>query len=81
MTDAAYDRSKTDKFFKAMCARVNQQHSLHDHSTYSYPSIAGSDKEESLEVNLTSQRCILSVIPTIGPLQISFNSREHEMKV
>ena len=53
--DPAYDRSKTDKFFKAMCARVNQQHSLHDHSTYSYPSIAGSDKEESLEVNLTSQ--------------------------
>ena len=60
-----------------MCAPVNQEHSLHDHSTYSYPSIAGSDKEESLEVNLTSQPCILSVIPTIGPLHISLNSREH----
>ena len=60
-----------------MCARVNQEHCLHDHSTYSYPSIAGSDKEESLEVNLTSQPCILSVIPTIGPLHISLNSREH----
>lgn len=57
--------------FTPMCAPVNQEHSLHDHSTYSYPSIAGSDKEESLEVNLTSQPCILSVIPTIGPLHIS----------
>ena len=63
--------------FTPMCAPVNQEHSLHDHSTYSYPSIAGSDKEESLEVNLTSQPCILSVIPTIGPLHISLNSREH----
>lgn len=57
--------------FTPMCAPVNQEHSLHDHSTYSYPSIAGSDKEESLEVNLTSQPCILLVIPTIGPLHIS----------
>lgn len=32
--------------FTPMCAPVNQEHSLHDHSTYSYPSIAGSDKEE-----------------------------------
>ena len=63
--------------FTPMSARVNEEHSLHDHSTYSYPSIAGSDREESLEVNLTSQPCILSVIPTIGPLHISLNSREH----
>ena len=55
-----------------MCAPLNQEH-----STYSHPSIAGSDKEESLEVYLTSQPCILSVIPTIGPLHISLNSREH----
>ena len=60
-----------------MCAPVNQEHSLQDHSTYSYPSIAGSDNEESLEVNLTSQPCILSIIPTIGPRHISLNSREH----
>ena len=30
-----------------------------------------------MEVNLTSQPCTLSVIPTIGPLHISLNSREH----
>ena len=64
-----------------MCAQVNQEHSLHDHSTYSYPSITGSDKEESLEVKLTSQPRILSVIPTvIGPLHISlFGQWRHNL--
>ena len=67
--------------FTPMCAQVNQEHSLHDHSTYSYPSITGSDKEESLEVKLTSQPRILSVIPTvIGPLHISlFGQWRHNL--
>ena len=67
-----YHCLKTFIGFTPMCAQVNQEHSLHDHSTYSYPSITGSDKAESLEVKLTSQPRILSVIPTvIGPLHIS----------
>ena len=61
----------------ALSILLQQDYSLHVHSTYSYTSIAGSDKKESLEVNLTSQPCTLSVIPTIGPLHISLNSREH----
>ena len=48
-----------------------------DHSTYSYPSFSGSDNEQSLPLNLSSQPSILSVIPRIGPLHMSLNSREH----
>ena len=48
-----------------------------DHSAYSYPSFTGSDNEQSLPLNLSSQPSILSVIPMIGPLHISLNSREH----
>ena len=48
-----------------------------DHSAYSYPSFAVSDNEQSLPFNLSSQSSILSVIPMIGPLHISLNSREH----
>ena len=48
-----------------------------DHSAYSYPSFTVSDQEQTLPVNLSSQPSILSVIPMIGPLHISLNSREH----
>ena len=48
-----------------------------DHSAYSYPSFTVSDNEQSLSFNLSSQPSILSVIPMIGPLHISLNSREH----
>ena len=48
-----------------------------DHSAYSYPPFTGSDNEQSLLFNLSSQPSILSVIPMIGPLHISLNSREH----
>lgn len=43
-----------------------------DHSAYSYPSFTGSDNEQSLPSNLSSQPSILSVIPMIGPLHISW---------
>ena len=48
-----------------------------DHSAYSYPSFTGSDNEQSLPLKLSSQPSILSVIPMIGPLHMSLNSREH----
>ena len=48
-----------------------------DHSAYCYPSFTGSDNEQSLPLNLSSQPSILSVIPIIGPLHMSLNSREH----
>ena len=41
-------------------------------SAYSYPSFTGSDNEQSLPLNFSSQPSILSVIPTIGPLHISW---------
>ena len=58
---------------------VNRQNpqAASDHSAYSYPSFTGSDNEQSLPLNLSSQPSILSVIPMIGPLHISLNSREH----
>lgn len=55
-------------------------HISHNHSAYSYPSSTGpgdSHVNDSLPVNLTSQPSILSIVPTIGPLHISLNSREH----
>ena len=48
-----------------------------DHSAYSYPSFTGSENEQSLPLDLSSQPSILSVIPMIGPLHVSLNSREH----
>ncbi|XP_015755582.1 PREDICTED: uncharacterized protein LOC107335130 isoform X2 [Acropora digitifera] len=52
---------------------------LTDHSCYSFPlptSTAENPMDNSLLQN-TSQPSILSVVPTIGPLHISLNSREH----
>ena len=52
---------------------------LTDHSCYSFPlptSAAENPLDNSLLQN-TSQPSILSVVPTIGPLHISLNSREH----
>ena len=48
----------------------------HNHSAYSYPSTTASGYK-SFPKNLTSQPSLLSIIPTIGPLHISLNSREH----
>ena len=52
---------------------------LTDHSSYSFPlptATAEHPLDNSLPQN-TSQPSILSVVPTIGPLHISLNSREH----
>ena len=52
---------------------------LTDHSCYSFPlptSTAENPLDKSLLLN-TFQPSILSVVPTIGPLHISLNSREH----
>ena len=52
---------------------------LTDHSCYSFP-LPTSTAENPLDNSLlhnTSQPSILSVVPTIGPLHISLNSREH----
>ena len=52
---------------------------LTDHSSYSFP-LPTANAENPLDNNLlqnTSQPSILSVVPTIGPLHISLNSREH----
>jgi len=52
---------------------------LTDHSSYSFPlptATAEHPFDNSLLHN-TSQPSILSVVPTIGPLHISLNSREH----
>ena len=48
-----------------------------DHSAYSHPSLTASDDEQSLPFNLSSQPSILCVIPMIGPLHISLNSRRN----
>ena len=48
----------------------------HNHSAYSYPSTTASGYK-SFPKNLTSQPSLLSIVPTIGPLHISLNSREH----
>ena len=50
-----------------------------DHSSYSFPLTSGTTENlfnNSLSPN-TSQPSILSIVPTIGPLHISLNSREH----
>ena len=48
----------------------------HNHSAYSYPSTTASGYK-SFPENLTSQPSLLSIVPTIEPLLISINSREH----
>ena len=53
--------------------------SLTDHSSYSFPLTSGAT-DNLLNDNLpqnSSQPSILSIVPTIGPLHISLNSREH----
>ncbi|PFX18854.1 hypothetical protein AWC38_SpisGene16764 [Stylophora pistillata] len=50
-----------------------------DHSSYSFPMTSGTT-DNLLNNSLpqeTSQPSILSIVPTIGPLHISLNSREH----
>ncbi|KAL9975508.1 hypothetical protein ACROYT_G012677 [Oculina patagonica] len=59
-----------------------QEHdnTLADHCSYSFPLTTGTvnnPTEDSLPTNTTSQPSILSIVPTIGPLHISLNSREH----
>ena len=58
---------------------LQQDNILPDHSSYSFPMTSGTT-DNLLNNSLpqtTSQPSILSLVPTIGPLHISLNSREH----
>ena len=60
-------------------APQQQDNILPDHSSYSFPMSSGTT-DNLLNNSLpqaTSQSSILSLVPTIGPLHISLNSREH----
>ena len=60
-------------------APLQQDNSLTDYSLYSFPMTSGTT-DNLLNNSLpqaTSQSSILSILPTIGPLHISLNSREH----
>ena len=60
-------------------APLQQDNILPDHSSYSFPMTSGTT-DNLLNNSLpqtTSQSSILSLVPTIGPLHISLNSREH----
>ena len=48
----------------------------HNHSAYSFPFTTASTVN-CFPHNMTSQPSLLSIVPTIGPLYISLNSREH----
>ena len=48
----------------------------HNHSSYSFPSTTAYTVNCFTD-NMTSQPSLLSIVPTIGPLHISLNSREH----
>ena len=48
----------------------------HNHSAYSFP-LSTSSTVNCFPHNMTSQPSLLSIVPTIGPLHISINSREH----
>ena len=50
---------------------------LDDHSAYSYRSARNSGFDNSSINNTSQQPSLLSIIPTIGPLHISLNSREN----
>ena len=60
-------------------ASLQQDNILTDYSLYSFPMTSGTT-DNLLNNSLpqaTSQSSILSILPTIGPLHISLNSREH----
>ena len=60
-------------------APLQQDTIFTDHSSYSFPMTSGTT-DNLLNNSLpqaTSQSSILSLVPTIGPLHISLNSREH----
>ena len=60
-------------------ASLQQDNILTDYSLYSFPMTSGTT-DNLLNNSLpqaTSQSFILSILPTIGPLHISLNSREH----
>ena len=60
-------------------APLQQDTILTDHSSYSLPMIPGAT-DNLLNNNLpqaTVQSSVLSLVPTIGPLHISLNSKEH----
>ena len=48
----------------------------HNHSSYSFPSTTAYTVN-CFTHNMTSQPLLLSIVPTIGPLHISLDSREH----
>ena len=79
MTSAIPVRCSTNWAMKPhIGSKVNLSYrSTNMNSAYSYPSFTGSDNQQSLSLNLSSQHSILSVIPMIGPLHVSLNSREH----
>ena len=58
---------------------LQQDNIFTDHSSYSFPMTSGTT-DNLLNNSLpqtTSQPSILSLVPTIGPLHIFLNSREH----